>query len=99
MRLSFPSARKNASTDAAPSVAHVSSRARSAPLQYGPEVSASQKICLSKLATTVAPNLLHVGDRNLMLRRDLLHRPVLLQRLDRAAQRRSQLLVRRAVVD
>jgi hypothetical protein len=39
-------------TTAAPIVAHVSARARSAPFQYGPEVSASQNVWLSKLAST-----------------------------------------------
>src|SRR5438034_11368413 len=54
---------------------------------------------LSKLASTLATNLLHVGHGNLVLRRDLLQRPILLQRLDRTTQSRPQLLVRRAVVD
>src|SRR5689334_62430 len=73
--------------------------ARSAPFQYGSEESASQKMCVSKLATTVATNLLHVAGGNLVLRRDLLHRAVLLQRLDRRLQTGPELLVGLAVVD
>jgi hypothetical protein len=50
--LSAPSAAKKPITIAVASEAAVSSRAVSAPLQYGPEVSADQKRCESKLAST-----------------------------------------------
>ncbi len=50
--LSAPSATKNPITSAAASEAAVSSSAVSAPLQYGPEESAAQNRCVSKLAST-----------------------------------------------
>src|SRR5438128_817461 len=73
--------------------------ARSAPLQYGPEESASQNRWVSKLASTLAASLLHVTRGNLLSGRELLQGSVLLECLDRAAQGGPELLVRRAVVD
>src|SRR5207244_8534330 len=91
--------RKNRIANAAASATTVSSRARSAPFQYGLEVSASQKMCLSKLANTSGSNLLHITHRNLLLLRQHLQRAVLLQRFDRGSQRRAELRIRLAVVD
>ena len=51
-RLKAPSATKKPITVAAASDAAASSSAISAPLQYGPEESADQKRCQSKLAST-----------------------------------------------
>ena len=51
-RLLRPNARKNPITQATANETSVSSSARSAPCQYGPEVSASQKMWVSKLAST-----------------------------------------------
>ena len=98
-RLLRPSARKKPITHATASETSVNSRARSAPFQYGLELSASQKMWVSKLASTRARDLLHVRDRDLMLGCDLLQRAVLLQCLDRGAERGAHLLVRRAVID
>src|SRR5947209_17618533 len=50
--LKLPSATKKPITIAVPSDAVVSARASSAPFQYGPEESAAQNRCESKLATT-----------------------------------------------
>src|SRR5690242_4320047 len=50
--LSDPSATKNPTTSAIESAAAVSSRAVSAPLQYGWEENADQNRCQSKLAST-----------------------------------------------
>src|SRR5438105_12191793 len=94
-----PRASGNPSRMAAPSDAHVSPMARSAPLQYGPEESASQNRWVSKLASTLAASLLHVTRGNLLSGRELLQGAVLLECLDRAAQGGPELLVRRAVVD
>src|SRR5919108_5731191 len=98
-RLPRPSARKNPITHAAASETSVSSSARSAPSRYGSEESASQKMWVSKLASTRDRGLLHVGHRDLVLQRDLPQRLVLLQRSDRRTKRRAELLVGRAVVD
>src|SRR5438105_1175346 len=73
--------------------------ARSAPFQYGPEVSASQKRWVSKLASTRGRTLLHVRRRQLVLRGELRHRAVLLQRRDRTPERGPERGVRLAVVD
>src|SRR3954449_7148446 len=94
-----PSASGKPSSSAAASAAHVSAMARSAPLQYGSEVSASQNRWVSKLASTLTASLLHVTRGNLLLRRQLLERAVLPQRRDRALQRLAHLLVGLAVVD
>jgi len=51
-RLARPSASAKPITTATASEATVSARARSAPFQYGPEVSASQKRWVSKLPTS-----------------------------------------------
>src|SRR5919202_6654730 len=98
-RLPRPSARKNPITHAAASETTVSSTARSAPVLYGLERSASQKMWVSKLASTRGRGLPHVGHRKLMLQREPLQRPVLLQLRDRGPQRRPELRVRPAVVD
>src|SRR5919109_933395 len=84
---------------AAASEASVSSIARSAPVRYGSDESASQKMSVSKLASTRRCVLLHIGHRDLMLRRDLLQRPALLEFLHRGAERGPELRVRLAVVD
>src|SRR4051812_8880557 len=94
-----PSASGKPSSTAAASAAHVSAMARSAPLQYGSEGSASQNRWVSKLASTLTGVLLHVTRGNLLLRRQLLERAVLPQRRDRALQRLPHLLVGLAVVD
>src|SRR3954470_21378982 len=94
-----PSASGKPSSSAAASAAHVSAMARSAPLQYGSEVSASQNRWVSKLASTLTGVLLHVTRGNLLLRRQLLERAVLPQRRDRTLQRLAHLLVGLAVVD
>src|SRR5262249_1388139 len=47
----------------------------------------------------LAASLLHVGGRDLLLRGELLQRPVLLQRLDRGLERGPELLVGLPVVD
>src|SRR5439155_6906840 len=99
LRLPLPSARKNPMTHAVASDATVSSRARSAPSQYGLEESASQKMWVSKVASTRADRLLHVTRRNLLLRCELLERAVLLQGLDRRLQRGAELRVGFSVVD
>src|SRR5437763_1758166 len=94
--LSTPSATKKPITIAVASETIVSSRAVSAPRQYGPEESADQKRCESKLATTVSS--LHVADRDLVFRRQLGERPVRPQRLDAARDLRPE-RVSLAVVD
>src|SRR5262245_6942295 len=76
--MSAPSATKKPMTIAVPSDAAVSSRARSAPLQYGSEESASQKSPVSK-PTSV---LLDRAGRDLVLHRDLGERSVRLELLD-----------------
>src|SRR5205823_12726088 len=53
----------------------------------------------SKLASTRGAKLLHVTRGDLLLLRQLLQRPVLLQRGDRRAERLPELRVRLAVVD
>src|SRR5437764_1245942 len=73
--------------------------ARSAPLQYGAEVSASQNRWVSKLASTLRASLLHVARRDLLLRGQLPQRAVLLQRPDRALERLAELRVGLAVID
>src|SRR5919199_5955361 len=98
-RLARPSARAKPITHAAASETTVSSMARSAPVRYGLERSASQKTWVSKAASTRAPRLLHVGHRKLPLQREPLQRPVALQLRDRDPQRRPELPVRLAVVD
>src|SRR5438128_2491665 len=98
-RLPRPSARKNPITHAAASETTVSSTARSAPVRYGLDRSASQKMWVSKAAITRGRGLRHVGHRKLMLQREPLQRPVLLQLRDRGAQRLPELPVRLAVVD
>src|SRR5882724_11092529 len=75
--LSEPSATKNPMRSAAESEAAVSSSAVSAPLQYGPEESACQKRCMSKL--------LDVCRRDLVLRGELRQRAQRLQPLDAVA--------------
>src|SRR5438309_5322060 len=99
LRLPLPSARKNPMTHAAASDAIVSSRARSAPFQYGLEMSASQKMWVSKVASTRVDRLLHVSRRDLLLRCEPLERAVLLQRLDRRLASGAELLVGLSVVD
>src|SRR2546428_4080109 len=99
LRLPLPSARKNPMTHAAASDAIVSSRARSAPFQYGLEESASQKTWVSKVASTRVESLLHVSRRDLLLSCELLERAVLLQRLDRRLERGPELRVGLSVVD
>src|SRR5437660_1607671 len=94
-----PRASGNPSRMAAPSDAHVSPMARSAPLQYGAEVSASQNRWVSKLASTLRASLLHVARGDLLLRCQPLQRAVLLQRLDRALERLAELRVGLAVID
>src|ERR671936_2571134 len=94
-RLERPSASGKPIRHAAPSDAQVSPMARSAPLQYGPEESASQNRWVSKLASTLPTSLLHVTQRNLLLLCKLLKRPVLLELLDGVPECLSQLCVRR----
>src|ERR687886_523262 len=94
-----PSASGKPIRNAAPSEAQVSPMARSAPLQYGPERSTSQKRWVSKLASTRGATLLHVTRGNLLLLRQLLQRPVALQRGDRRPERLPELRIRLAVVD
>src|SRR5207237_2078323 len=72
---------------------------RSAPLQYGPDESASQNRWASKLASTLSTSLLHVTRRDLLLRSELLHRAVLLQRRNRTLERLAQLRVGLPIVD
>src|SRR5918911_220839 len=98
-RLARPSARAKPITHAAASEMSVSSMARSAPVRYGLERSASQKIWVSKLASTRSCELLHVGQRDLVLQRELPQRSVLLELRDRDAERLPDLRVRLAVVD
>src|SRR5919204_3290105 len=98
-RLARPSARAKPITHAAASEMTVTSMARSAPVRYGLERSASQKMWVSKLASTRGRGLPHVGHRKLMLQREPLQRSVLLQLRDRRAQRLPELRVRLAVVD
>src|ERR1700724_2984028 len=70
--LSAPSATANPMPSAVESETAVSSSAVSAPLQYGPEESACQNRCVSKLASTsrLRPLLLDVRRRDLVLRRE-----------------------------
>src|SRR5437867_17086 len=98
LRLPLPSARKNPMTHAEASDATVSSRARSAPFQYGLEENASQKMWVSKVASTRVDRLLHVSRRNLLLCCELLERAVLLQRFDRRLERGAELLVGLSIV-
>src|SRR5918911_4309097 len=98
-RLARPSARKNPITHAAASETTVSSMARSAPVQYGLDRSASQKMWVSKAASTRGCDLLHVAHRDLVLHGELLQRPLLPERRDRAAERLPELRLRLAVVD
>src|SRR5919197_3835681 len=90
-RLARPSARAKPITHAAASEMTVASMARSAPVRYGLERSASQKMWVSKLASTRGRGLLHVGHRKLPLQRELLQRPVALQLGDRGAQALAEL--------
>src|SRR5919199_2421713 len=90
-RLARPSARAKPITHAAASETTVSSTASSAPVRYGLERSASQKMWVSKGASTRGGGLPHVGHRKLMLQREPLQRPVALQLRDRGPQRLAEL--------
>src|SRR2546425_23592 len=73
-------------TIAAASETIVNPRARSAPFQYGSEVSASQKRWVWKLATTRGGPLLHVRGGQLVLRGEPRQRAVRPQRRHGRAQ-------------